>query len=74
MRSLRYKYVGYTNVKTLTILNYLYNTYAKIIAKELKENDKHLNTPYDSNETIEILINLVENAINYAAAGNNPCT
>ena len=56
VRSLRHKYVGYANVKTLTILNHLYDAYAKITAQDLKENDKRLNTPYDPNDTMETLI------------------
>ena len=74
MRSLRHKYVGYTNVKTLIILNHLYDAYAKITAQDLKENVKRLNTPYDPNKTIETLIDQVKNTINYFATGNSPRT
>ena len=73
-RSLRDKYVRYANVTTLTILNHLYNSYARITAQDLKENNQRFNSPYDSNETIETLIDQIENAINYVTAGNFPYT
>ena len=33
-----------------------------------------MNMLYDPNEPIEVLINQIEDSIDYAAAGNMPCT
>ena len=74
IRGLRNKYVGYANVTTLQLLNYLYENYAKITHNNLRENDQRMNAPYDPNEPIEVLIDQIEDGIDYAAAGNMPCT
>ena len=71
---MRHKYVGYANVKTITILNHLYDSYARITPTDLDENDKRLKEPYDPNETIETLIDQVEDALEYAAVGKDPYT
>ena len=39
IQSLRNKYVGYTNVTTLDLLNHLYNSYANITPSVFLEND-----------------------------------
>ena len=53
VRSLRHKHVGCANVNALIILSYLYDSYAKSTAQDLKENDKRFNTAYDPNDTME---------------------
>ena len=70
VRSLQIKYVGYLNVSTRDILNHLYSDYARISAADLQNNDVSLKTAYDTNQPIKILFDQVENALNYAAAGN----
>jgi len=74
IRSKRNKYVGYANVTTLQLLNHLYENYAKITRNNLCENDQRMNTAYDPNNPIEVLIDQIEDAINFAATGNVPYT
>ena len=45
IRSLRQKYVGYANITTLTILNHLYDSYARITAQDLKKMTENLMIP-----------------------------
>ena len=71
---MRHKHAGYANVKTITTLNHSHDSHARITPADLEENDKRLKEPCDSNETIETLIDQVEDALEYAAAGENPCT
>ena len=72
IRSLRHRYVGYGTTTTSTILEYLYATYANILSADLQDNDARLQVPYNSNLHIEALIDQVEDAVEYAAAGNTP--
>jgi hypothetical protein len=72
VRSLQTKYIGYLNVTTRQILDHLYNQYARISAADLQENDVALKTAYDPNLPIETLFDQVENAVDFAAAGNTP--
>ena len=74
IRGKRNKYVGYANVTTLQLLNHLYECYAKITHNNLRENDQRMNAPYDPNKPFEVLIDQIEDAIDYAAAGNMPYT
>ena len=55
IRVKRNKFVGYANITMLNLLKYLYEGYARITLGDLKENDKHMNQPYDINEPIEVL-------------------
>ena len=72
IRSLRDKYIGYTNVTTLQMLTHLYKSYARISQFDLKENDKRFKQQWDPNQPFEVLIEQIEDAIDYAAAGNTP--
>ena len=72
VRSLQTKYIGYLNVSTRNILEHLYSKYARILAAKLKNNNVALKKAYDPNQPIKILFDQVENALNYAAARNNP--
>ena len=74
IRSLRHEYVGYANVTTLTILNHLCDSYARVTPTDLEENNKRLKEACDPNQTFETLADQVEDAMEYAAAGKNPCT
>ena len=40
----------------------------------LQDNDKRLRAPYDSNQPFETLIDQIENAVDYASAGDMPYT
>jgi hypothetical protein len=72
VRCLQTKYIGYLNVSTRQILDHLYSQYARISAADLQENDVAFKTAYDPNLPIETLFDQIENAVNYAAAGNTP--
>ena len=74
VQSLRHKYIGYGKTTTKALLDHLYSTYANISAAALQDNDKKLRAPYDSNKPFEALINQVENAVDYASAGDTPYT
>ena len=74
IRGKRNKYVGYANVITLKLLNHLYESYAKITHNNLRENNQRMNAPYNPNKPFEVLIDQIEDAIDYAAVGNMPYT
>ena len=66
------KYIGYANVTTLQMLTHLYNSYARISQFDLEENYKRFKQQWDSNQSFEVLIDQIEDAIDYAASGNTP--
>ena len=72
IRSLRHRHIGYANVTTLTIIQHLYDNYANITEQDLNHNDDRLKTPYDAGTPFETLIDQVEDAIEFAAAGKTP--
>jgi hypothetical protein len=74
VRSLRDKYIGYANITTLQMLTHLYTAYAKISESDLQANDEQMKVDYDVNQPIEVLINQIDDAVNMAAAANNPYT
>ena len=74
VRSLHHKYIGYGNTTNRALLDHLYSTYANIPASALQDNDKRLRAPYDSNQPFKTLIDQVENAVDYASAGETPYT
>ena len=56
------------------MLNHLYITYANISPSDLQDNNARLRTPYDANRPIENLTDQIENAVEYASAGQTPYT
>ena len=50
----------------------MYNNYANITEQELNHNDNRLKIPYDPGTPFEILIDQVEDAIEFAVAGKTP--
>ena len=66
--------VGYANVTTLQILTYLYNTYGKISATDLMNNDTKMKQSYDPTQPFEDLIDQIEEGVDYASAENQPYT
>lgn len=74
IRSLRDKYIGYANVSTLDMLSHLYDTYARITQGALEENDQRLKQDWDPNQPFEVLIDQIEDAVDFAAAGKTPYT
>ena len=74
VRSLRHNYIGYGKTTTQALLDHLYSTYANISASALQDNKKRLRAPYNRNQPFETLIYQVENAVDYASAGDTPYT
>ena len=72
VRALRDRYIGYANVTTLTLITHLYTAYARISQGDLDLNHDRLRTPWDPNQPFETVISQVEDAVEYAAAGNTP--
>ena len=70
VRSLRNCYVEYGTVLMRDIIDHIYSTYANILPADLQENDTRFRAPYESNQSIETLIDHVETAVEYAADGN----
>jgi hypothetical protein len=72
VRSLQTKYISYLNATTRQLLDHLYSQYAQISAADLQANDASFKTAYDPNLPIETLFDQVEDAVDFAAAGNTP--
>jgi hypothetical protein len=72
VRSLATKYIGYLTVTTRQLLTHLYDQYARISAADLQDNDVVFKTTYGPNLPIKTLFDQVENAVDFAAAGNTP--
>ena len=74
VRSLRNRHIGYANVTTLQILTHLYTTYAQIKPSDLDANHDRMKAPYDCNLPIETFFDQIEDAVEFASAGNAPFT
>ena len=68
--SLRNKYAGYQNHTTQNILNHMYTTYTNISSTDLRNNDKVMKTVDDTNQSIEVLIEQIENTVEFTAFAN----
>ena len=56
------------------MISHLYDTYTCITPNALKENDKQLHQTYDPSLPLDTLVDQVEDAVDFAAAGKYPCT
>jgi hypothetical protein len=74
VRTLRNTHTGYAMVTTLQILTHLYTTYGKLTPMAMQENDRHFRNPYNPAEPFEILVQKLEEAQDFAAAGNQAHT
>ena len=54
------------------MLTHRYDSHARISQFDLKENDKRFKQQWDPNKPFEVLIDQIEDSIDYAAAGNTP--
>jgi hypothetical protein len=63
--------VGYASCTSLQLLTHLLTYYAIIAPTELTQNYERLNTPYDPNQTIEMLFQQI--LLNYSHSRNPPC-
>ncbi len=66
--------VGLATRTPLDKLTHLYQAYANINAADVQANDMAMKAGYDVNLPIETLFRQIENAIDYASAGNTPYT
>jgi hypothetical protein len=74
IRSLKNRHTGFASVKTLTILNHLFNTYGKITPHDLELNNTRFRTKWDPNQPFEMLVEQIEDAIDFATSGLSPYT
>jgi hypothetical protein len=72
LATLRLPYVGIGTRTPLQILAHLYTNYAKITPADLDNNDRVMKQPCDVNQPIEVLYKQIEDAIEFAAAGQTP--
>ena len=54
-RVMRNSLIGYANVTTRSLIQYLYQAYVNITPTQVSNNDKKLRAPYDPNQPIEAL-------------------
>jgi hypothetical protein len=68
-RGLRNTHTGYASVTALQIITHLYTLYGKITSMDLETNDAKMKAPYDSTQPIEVLFQQIEEAQEFAEAG-----
>jgi hypothetical protein len=74
LATLRLPYVGFGTRSPLQLLAHLYRNYAKITPADLDNNDRAMKTSCDVNQPIEVLYKQIEDAIEFADAGQTPYT
>jgi hypothetical protein len=72
LATLRLPYVGLGTRTPLQILAHLYTNYAKITPADLEANNRAMKTPCDVNQPIEVMYQQIEEAIEFASAGQTP--
>jgi hypothetical protein len=72
LATLRLPYVGIGTRTPLQILAHLYTNYAKITPADLGNNDRVMKQPCDVNQPIKVLHEQIEDAVEFAAAGQTP--
>ena len=72
IRAREHRITGFANVTTLDLLNHLFFTYGRITPCDLEENDKRFKKQWDTNQPFETLIDQIEDAIDFASAGQTP--
>jgi hypothetical protein len=72
LATLRLPYVGIGTRTPLEIMAHLYTNYAKITPANLDNNDRAMKQPCHVNRPIEVLYQQIEDAIEFAAAGQTP--
>jgi hypothetical protein len=74
VRTLRNTHTGYTMVTTLQLLTHLYTTYGQLTPMAMQENDRQFRSAYNPAEPFEMLVQQIEMAQSFAAAGNQAYT
>jgi hypothetical protein len=72
LATLRLPYVGFGTRTPQQLLAHLYTNYAKITPADLDGNDKAMKQACDVNQPIEVLYKQIEDAIEFADAGQTP--
>ena len=71
---MRNSLIGYANVTTRSLIQYLYQAYCNITSTQVTDNDKKLRVPYDLNQPIEPLYEQIDNDIAFAEVADNAYT
>jgi hypothetical protein len=74
LAALRLPYVGIGTRTPLEILAHLYTNYANITPSDLEQNGLAMQQPCDVNQPIEIFYKQIEDAMEFADAGQTPYT
>jgi hypothetical protein len=72
LATLRLPFVGIGTRTPLELMAHLCTNYAKITPADLDDNDRAMKQPCDVNHSIEVLYQQIEDAIEFAAAGQTP--
>jgi hypothetical protein len=70
LRALKNQHVGFNNVTLLQMLTHLFTNYGRLEPQDLVHNANKLNTPWDPNTPFELLIEQIDECIDFADAGN----
>jgi hypothetical protein len=74
LAALRLPYIGLGTRSPLEILAHLYTNYANITPGDLEQNGLAMQQPCDVNQPIEVFFKQIEDAMEFAAAGQTPYT
>ena len=74
LRALRNDLTGFAGITTRQILEHLYLIYGDMSAKDLAHNHTTMNSPYDSDQPIDYLIDQIDEAAELADAAKAPYT
>ena len=72
LRGLRDRHTGFTGITYMQMIAHMYTNYGIITVADIMKNEKHINAPYHPSIEIESDLNQVEDAIEFAEAGNSP--
>ena len=72
MRKMRHRHTGYAARTTLVLLTHLFDTYGRITANNLEENETRFRASWSPNQPFEELVAQIEEAIDFADAGGSP--
>ena len=73
-RGLRDRHTGFTSITYMQMITHLYTNYGIITAVDIMENEKRMDAPYDPSVAIESYFDQIEDAVEFAEAGNSPFT
>ena len=74
VRTLRNTHTGYARVTTLELLTHLYKVYGRLTPMALQDNDNRFRQAYNPAEPFEMLVQQIEDAQAFAAAGGQAYT